>query len=171
VAPQRISLTDEIGSSITDPKKRNTVSLGDNGECEVIGQGTALIERLIDGVWHEARIENVLYVPKIRKNLFSIGEYTEKGFKAVFEKKWTKVQDDGEIVAIGVKQTNKIFRMFFRTQVIASGKEANVSIMSLRLWHERLEHVNARVLKELINEEWTVSKCQARAISFVTRVN
>jgi len=76
-------------------------------------------------VWHEARIENVLHVPEIRKNLFSIGEYTEKSFNAVFENKWAKVQDDGEIVAISVKQSNKIYRMFFRIQVIASGQEAN----------------------------------------------
>jgi len=94
----------KLGSLIIErSKKGHTVSLDDNKECEVISQGTALIERLINGMWYAARIENVFHVPDIRKNLFSIGECTDKGFKVFFEKKWTKVQEDGETVAIGVK--------------------------------------------------------------------
>jgi len=120
--------------------------------CNIIGEGTVLIKMLIDGEWREACIDNVLHVPEIKKNLFSIGTCTEKGFKVTFDNEWAKITRLSENIAIGVKQTNKVYRMLFRTSVIENNGEANVSTTSLRLWHERLGHVNSRTLKELTTE-------------------
>ena len=50
-----------------------TIPLGDNQICNVTGDGTVSNKKFIDGVWHDARIENVLHVPKLRKNLLSVG--------------------------------------------------------------------------------------------------
>lgn len=51
----------------------NTVSLGNEGGCEVKGEGTIIVSRLANGEWRESRKENVLYVPNLKKNLFSVG--------------------------------------------------------------------------------------------------
>lgn len=40
--------------------------------CDIVGEGTVLVEKLMDGLCQDARIENVLYVLKLRKNLFSL---------------------------------------------------------------------------------------------------
>ena len=57
---------------------------GDNGECPVTGEGTIIVDKLINGVWSESRIEQVLYVPGVKKNLFSVGMCTVCGYSVVF---------------------------------------------------------------------------------------
>jgi hypothetical protein len=51
-----------------------TISLGDNKECKIVGEGTVLIEKCVNDEWRNARIENVLYVPEMKKNFF-FGRY------------------------------------------------------------------------------------------------
>ena len=117
--------------------------------CDVTGSGTVLIDRLVNGKWCEARIENVLYVPKIRKNLFSVGVCTEKGFDVLFKGKLVTINRDGEIFGVGVQQDNQIYRMLFRVKKPSVAREANVSTVNLRVWHERMGHVNNKVLREM----------------------
>ena len=59
----------------------STVSLGDNGEYKVYGEGTIIVKRLVQGEWRIGRMENVLHVPGIKKNLLSVGACTRKGFQ------------------------------------------------------------------------------------------
>ena len=61
------------------------VMLGDGTPCEVEGTGTVHIERLVNGKWIPRRIEDVLYVPDLKKNLFSVGTCMRKGLKVVFK--------------------------------------------------------------------------------------
>lgn len=56
----------------------DSVSLGDNCVCEVTGVGTIRIERLVRGVWEEATINDVLLVPNVKKNLFSVGVHSKR---------------------------------------------------------------------------------------------
>lgn len=55
-----------------------TVQIGDNSHIEVEGHGTIEILALVKGEWEPRTLENVLYVPKLKKNLFSIGTTTNK---------------------------------------------------------------------------------------------
>lgn len=83
-------------------------------------------------------------VPEVRKNLFSIGVCTEKGYGMGFIGPSLKIENNGQIVATGARQSNRIFRMSFR--VPSPRNEANVSATDLKVWHERLEHINERSL-------------------------
>ena len=132
-----------------EPSSGESISLGDNGVCDVTGSGTVLIDRLVNGKWCEARIENVLYVPKIRKNLFSVGVCTEKGFDVLFKGKLVTINRDGEVFGVGVQQDNQIYRMLFKVKKPSVAREANVSTVNLRVWHERMGHVNNKVLREM----------------------
>lgn len=58
------------------PCKGETAHLGDNSTCAVEGIGTVDIEKLINGVWEKGQIRDVMYVPLLRKNLFSVGACT-----------------------------------------------------------------------------------------------
>ncbi|CAD7087751.1 unnamed protein product [Hermetia illucens] len=117
-----------------------SISLGDNGVCEVTGSGTVLIDRLVNGKWCKARIENVLYVPKIRKNLFSVGVCTDKGFDVLFKGKLVTINCDGEAFGVGVQQDNQIYRMLFKVRKPSVAREAYMSTVNLRVWHERMGH-------------------------------
>lgn len=134
------------------PSSGESISLGDNGVCEVIGTGTIIIDKLVNGEWHEARIEDVLYVPKVKKNLFSVGVCTSKGFEVVFKKQNVIIYRNREIVASGVKQDNEIYRMFFKVKSPRLSGEINVST-SLKVWHERMGHVNDRVLRQMAKRD------------------
>ena len=131
------------------PSSGGSISLGDNGMCDVTGSGTVLINRLVNGKWSEARIENVLYVPKIRKNLFSVGVCAEKGFDVLFNGKLVTITRDGEVFGFGVQQDNQIYRILFTVRKPSVAREANVSTVNLHVWHERMGHVNNKVLREM----------------------
>lgn len=133
-------------------RNSGVISLGDNKECEIIGEGTILIMKYVNDDWRPGRIENVLYVPKLKKNLFSVGVCTSKGFDVVFKDNWVNLKVNNEDVALGVKQQNEIYRMLFKVVVEQQVTEVNASTADLQVWHERLGHVNVRKMKELIKD-------------------
>ena len=55
------------------PRACSVISSGDNGNCEVTGAASILIERLVNRQWHRSNLENVLLVPTMKKNLLSVG--------------------------------------------------------------------------------------------------
>lgn len=67
------------------PTTGESVSLGDDGVCKAEGVGTIQVEALVEGKWREAKFENVLYIPRVRKNLFSVGECALRGYNITFE--------------------------------------------------------------------------------------
>lgn len=90
------------------PREGDTVSLGDDGQCAVKGVGTVHIEKLINGKWIKARIENVLYVPSLKKNLFSVGVCTTRGYKVLFSNKEVILTYNNTVEAKGVRLDNNI---------------------------------------------------------------
>lgn len=87
----------------------DTVSLGDDGVCDVSGIGTIQIERLVNGLWENASIEGVLYVPHVTKNLFSVGMCASKDFQVEFGDKVVKILGDSTVEASDVRQSNKLY--------------------------------------------------------------
>lgn len=125
------------------------VSLGDNGTCQALGTGTVHIEKFIDGKWKQGRIENVLYVSKMRKNLFSVGTCTNKNFEVLFRKNRVVINKHRKTTAVGVKQENDVYRMLFKTiSQQVPPEEVNVST-SLHTWHKRLGHVSKQTLMKM----------------------
>ena len=55
-----------------------TVCTGDDDKCSVAGVETILIQRYVNGEWIDGMLENVLFVPSLRKNLFSTNVCTSK---------------------------------------------------------------------------------------------
>ena len=119
-----------------------TIVLGDDRECAVVGEGTILAERLIDGAWKSARIERVLHVPEMGKNLYSVGQ--AMGETVTF-------YHDAEPVVVGVKQSNMVYRMLLRV-IEPHRNEANAASLNLQVWHKRLGHLNVRALEEITSK-------------------
>lgn len=97
---------------------------------------------------------NVFYVSKIQKNLFSVGTCTIKGYEVRFKEDQVNILRDNVLVATDVKQENKIYRMFFKTLQLDNQNEINMSLIRLRVWHERLGHVGKRPLRKLVEKEF-----------------
>lgn len=133
------------------PVKGETVLLGDDGECEVAGVGRIRIEKFVNGEWESGTIENVLLVPRVTRNLFSVGACTNKGFKVEFENGVVEITHGSIVEASGEKQDNGLYRLYFRRP--KKHREVNVTAIDFKIWHERLSHIHKRALTELVNQE------------------
>lgn len=129
------------------PCEDQNVSIGNGTNCKVKGQGTIHIKRLINGKWLDGTLEDVLYVPSLNKNLFSIGACTNKNYKVIFKHNLVELLMDDEIKAQGLIQSNNLFRMLIKVQ--RNNENNVVALSSLRRWHERLGHVNHRYIQQL----------------------
>ena len=130
---------------------REGVRMGDNCTRQAEGVGTIKIKRCIHGKWFDGTLENVLYVPSFRKNLFSTNISTERGLRVVFEDNHVELQmkETGEVVAQGVKYHGNICCLFFK--VVTA--EANLSDNTIKDIHEKLGHVNEATIKRMIQKK------------------
>lgn len=93
-------------------------------------------------------IKDVLYVPKIEKNLISIRQSTEKGIRVIFEEGGTRVVFlRGDYVILDGMKNNNLCRLNVST--ITTDKAMVVTTASLKLWHERMGHVNYQMLRKM----------------------
>ena len=103
----------------------------------------------------ELTLNNVLYVPKIRKNLVSGSLLSKHGFRMVFESDKVVLTKSGMYVGKGYV-TEGLFKLNVMTVVPKINKVKQSSaylIESSNLWHGRLGHVNYDTLRRLINLE------------------
>lgn len=130
---------------------KSYVELGDNRVCEVKGTGTVAAKSLINSVWLDVNLNNVLYVPNFKKNLFSVGVCTTKKLDVIFNHNTIEVLKGNEVILRGIKQNNNICRLLLKP-IIAS--EANLTVSdSLQTWHERLGHINQSTLKDMTKKD------------------
>lgn len=134
-----------------DESYRKTVSLGDDSVCKVMGCGTILIKRLVDNEWLDGKLENVLYIPSLRRNLFSSGLCTEKGCILKLETNDVRVYRERKMLAYGIKQNNNLFRMMFK--VMEQDEVNSASSKDIWTWHERLGHINYRSLLGMADQQ------------------
>jgi len=126
-----------------------TVSLGDNSLLEAKGRGTVIVKKLVNGEWQNGRLENVLYIPQLQKNLFSLGACTAKGHVVVVRNDGIDIYSrQNKLIAHGIKQENNLYRLAF---IVNVKHEANAAIgNTLKLWHDRLGHVNNKYLRAAV---------------------
>jgi len=104
------------------------VRIANDKLIEATGTGSIEIKVFIEGQWHDRIINNVLYLPNISRSLFSVGVMTDKGFTHHSFKDRSEFRDsEGNISCTGVSKN------------------------SLRLWHNRLVHVNFKAILSTTN--------------------
>lgn len=128
------------------------VHLGNNEQLAVKGIGTIHIEKWVDGKWCNGILEEVWYVPGLRRNLFSEGAVTKKGFTIVKGNTKAEIFEDDKLVGSATRDKNNLYKMLIRAKAVTH--EANtVTSGTLKEWHERLGHINTRSLKQLFSKE------------------
>lgn len=79
-----------------------------------------------------------------------MGVCAEKGCFIGIDEKLLTVSCGNEVIMAGVQQENFIYGMFVRVRLPSEEVEANVSSVDLKVWHERLGHVGARALQDMV---------------------
>lgn len=134
-------------STLETLKKSYSVKIADNKILPIAGIGTVVIKETVDGQQLQRELSDVLYVPGLRRNLFSITAINDKKFSFhAYEKKCEVRDSDGNLCSLGIRYDN-LFKMLFEVQLSA---QCNVTQANLQkenlLWHERMGHVNMHAL-------------------------
>jgi len=134
------------------------ITVGNNEVIYAQGKGTVDIKSLSGG---DVTLTNVLYVPKLGRNLLSLGAATKMQVNVKFNKDTIEMSKDGRRLATGYRLPNNLYEMDF----VRVGGSANISTQeaTLQVWHEHLGHVNYNTVRQLANgsavEGMKLTKC------------
>ena len=130
-----------------------------NGEsARAIGSGTVDVETLVKGKWLRKSLTNVLCVPKITKNLFSVlaAHDKNKTSKFISRPESCSLVINGQQVLAGARHVGSgLYKIALRMIMPEKPVEMNMisSDDTLQLYHERMGHQNKRHIKKVIEEE------------------
>eukprot|EP00249_Psilotum_nudum_P025147 c29390_g1_i1 orf=407-4477(+) len=124
--------------SLTTIEQAQGVTIGDSSSCEIRGKGDVVVT----SQGSQKILPDVLFVPKLCKNLLSISALAKNNMEIIFDNDGVRVKDKetSKIVGKGVHE-NGLFRM---TAFTASTPSTSSS--SSQLWHERFGHVHLPTL-------------------------
>nr|CAD7197384.1 unnamed protein product [Timema douglasi] len=115
--------------------KIKLVQIASDMMLPVAGIGTIYILAEVHGKKVNRKLTNVLLVPDLKRNLFSVGAINDKNFSFHSYHNHCEVRErSGALSAKGVRH-GSLFRMLFEVQVSSKCNVAEVN--SLKLWHER----------------------------------
>jgi len=167
-----ISITNQLNGLKNIQKCREKIYLANNQT--ILTQFKGDLMGYIDN--HKILIKNVYYSPKINKNLLSIGNLTQQGYKVIFNINNNKPhaiiynQNHQRILTIKSNQTNT-FKFWISTQPLNLSKIDNSdnsieinythlkSIDKINLWHRRLAHFNISNIKNKLLKININTKC------------
>ena len=129
------------------------VGLGDGRTVEAVGVGNVLLRMNFKvSEPKEIIMHNVLYIPKLSSNLFSVGSAAEKGNIVQFGHSRCWIRDKaGKLHGMGERSADGLYQLDC-TPVIVD-KVSVATEQNIDLWHQRLGHLNSQQLKQLVREE------------------
>jgi len=104
--------------------------------------GIVHIKLNINGIWRDGKLEDVLHILSLNKNLFSVGACVKKGYTVIFEQDIVKISLNNALKAAGIKKKNNLFQMLFRT--VPKNENCAAVVLNLELWHKLLGHVSCK---------------------------
>lgn len=130
------------------------VMIGDGKTLPGVGTGDINLEAYDGKEFSKIVLQNVLHVPELRTNLFSVTQILDKGYFLTSDANKSEFKtEDGKIVALARRKGN-LFQMDFRWEEVQKPTQEPVSCnvaLSLRLWHERLAHQNIKYVRQTLN--------------------
>ena len=117
-------------------KAHNIQSAKNSASLKVLGQGTVILRVWNGKMWLNARLNNVLHVQDLSKNLFSLTAATARGMKIEIFGDGCVVKKCGRIVATGSRRG-----MLLQLNVEAD-EECHMVEHEAQLWYSRLGHVS-----------------------------
>ncbi|GAA0141050.1 hypothetical protein LIER_02285 [Lithospermum erythrorhizon] len=129
----------------------HAVKLGNNDKLQVLGKGN--VKFVIDGTSYT--ISEVYFVPKLKSNLLSVGQFQEKGLTVLFKHESCSIYHPsrGEIIKI-VMSKNRMFAVSTDNIKNQEGECLQVTIDDQAiLWHQRYGHLHFKGLKTLRDKE------------------
>ena len=121
---------------------------------KAIGQGNVAVDMVVDGESSTILLQDVLYVPGIIENLFSVRCALRKGCEIHFlQNEKAFIEKDGQVlVEATIDKSNNLFRCHSISSTPSVAALATAE-QSAHLWHERLGHLALRNMKLMAHRE------------------
>ena len=150
-ASQHITFESTILHDYKDFEAPEPVGLGDGHTVSAIGVGKVkVITQLHNGRSVICWMTDVLYVPKLTNNLFSVHAATTKGNTVSFTYKSCCIQSKYRKVIGTGSSLGKLYKLDCEVQQPSTEKAAIAETSMIDLWHQRLAHVNLKQLRQLV---------------------
>ena len=128
------------------------VALGDGRVVKALGHGRVQMNMLFPGTEaKKAVLYDVLYVPKLTCNLFSVRAAVAKGNAVEFGPNDCCIWDENGSLRGKGSLADKLYQL--DCQVVTTG-HASVASSRSDLWHQRLGHVHESRLKKCVQNEF-----------------
>lgn len=128
---------------------QKTLTLGNKQSVEVSGIGKILIQRYVNGQWEDSELCDVLYVPSLRRNLFSEGAIIRKNFTIIKKDTNALIYKNSEVVMIAKITENNLYELNIKTVIPNTCNLVQNTQSDLKMWHERLGHINLKQIKNM----------------------
>ena len=123
------------------------VYLADNQPCKIAGIGSISLKNH-DGSTRV--LTYVRYIPKLEKNLISLGTLESKGFTIILQNGILKVVSGALVVMKGIRRNNLyLYQGSTAVGIAAAVSEVDKVAEMSRLWHMRLGHAGEKSLQTL----------------------
>lgn len=114
----------------------------------MMGIGTIRI-KMFDGI--ERILQEVRYIPKLKRNLVSLGIVDLVGYRFRCENGSFKVYK-GSLIVMKAFRNNGLYTLDGKTVISGVVNVLSTTVDKTRLWHQRLGHVSQRGLEELYKQ-------------------
>lgn len=132
------------------------IAIAKNDECIVAKHsGKVKVISKVNNKDLLCTIENVLFVPELRCNLFSVMRVDDAGMRVTYAEGEVAIYRGSELVASG-KRDGKLYRLNFVRARVGENKSmltCGLVPKNVQLWHRRFGHLNAKSLDQLIRRD------------------
>ncbi|UYV72637.1 hypothetical protein LAZ67_10000129, partial [Cordylochernes scorpioides] len=128
-----------------------------SGTTEAKGYGHIFIQTSIHNESIEIKLNNVLYVPNVRRNLLSVSKIEENGNRVTFRNMVARVFNPENRIIEEATNANGLY--IVKGKTLNSSKTAfnseryHFQNNSLRTWHQRLCHIDSNAIEKMAREE------------------
>ena len=84
------------------------------------GKGNIRINRRAHNQWLDDILHDVLYIPELRTNLFSIGKAADRGIITIYRKNICQMiadNNDGEILLTGIRTGSSLYKLQMKAMI------------------------------------------------------
>lgn len=152
-ASKHMTCHEEILQDYQKFPKTQSVKLGDGRVVDALGLGNVKLRMALKiSDVKNVTMFDVLYVPKLSGNLFSVGAAVKKGNTVQFKKSRCYIRDkNGNLRGMGTQRSDGLYQL----DVEGSSPTchcASSALVATSLWHQRLGHTTKlKELKKLVN--------------------
>ncbi|GBP19524.1 Retrovirus-related Pol polyprotein from transposon TNT 1-94 [Eumeta japonica] len=135
---------------------QKSVIVGNGAIISVLGSGKMVVQVYNGSEWVDTTIDNVLFVPELKTNLFSVNRAADRGYVMMTDNNTCRFYKSIIVCAVANRLDNSYYIEFrFKSEHV---NVAEVVKNDLYKWHQKLAHQNFNYVKKVLKKNNIVVK-------------